>query len=85
MPESIELLSLHALNRATLARQLLLQRARLTPLQAIRRLVAAPDYAGLRPLLQPVMARTALHAEGLGVQGFAAPGLRAEVQVMPVQ
>jgi len=112
MPESIESLSLHALNRATLARQLLLQRTRLTPLQAIRRLVAlqaqapnppylalwarlegfaapqltrliergtvlrsallratlhlaaAPDYAGLRPLLQPVLARSLQGAYG---------------------
>jgi hypothetical protein len=118
MPESIELLSLHALNRATLARQLLLQRARLTPLQAIRRLVAlqaqapnppylalwsrlegfaapqltrliergtvlrsallrttlhlvaASEYAGLRQLLQPVMARGLQGAYGRALKGL---------------
>lgn len=118
MPESIEPLSLRALNRATLARQLLLQRARLSPLQAIRRLVAlqaqapnppyvalwtrlegftapqltrlvergavlrsallratlhlsaAAEYAGLRQLLQPVLARGLQGAHGRALKGL---------------
>jgi hypothetical protein len=65
MPEPIELLSLQALNRATLARQLLLQRARLTPLQAIRRLVALQAQAPNPPYL----------ALWTRLEGFAAPQL----------